>query len=393
MMKQRVFRHGTWAAAALALGLTLLAPQHSQATSFTFTDANCASFNLVNNGGGSFSLQCSALTCSIVTAPGATVAPGNPISLTASCTGGDGAQTYAWSLASGGDPSCPSTSGTTNQISVNDATATASPCTYKVAVSDGANGGGSAQQTVSWGNALVAPSGCNITGLPGVSEAAPYTYNLSVSCSGGGAPTAYQWSGGSASTAQQITGSIGGTTTFNVVASNGAGAAPQASGTITVSGGGGGGGQFNCHALNGSVSGNTTTINENWASPTTNVPAPMGPNDAIVVVFTTGSSTSANYSRLVAGEWAGTNPTTRIAVLSPNPCDWTNGVPGPNFYTHANNSQLSFYFNVGQPSPNNFPELSPNTTYYLNVMNAPNPSCAANGACEMFFSLYKGNGL
>jgi hypothetical protein len=78
-------------------------------------------------------------------------------------------------------------------------------------------------------------------------------------------------------------------------------------------------------------------------------------------------------------------------VLSTRPCDFGSGVGGP--YAVSNNSSVSMYFNVGGASPYGFPVLQPHTQYFLNVMNAPNPTCATNGSCGMFFSLYKGAGL
>jgi hypothetical protein len=40
-----------------------------------------------------------------------------------------------------------------------------------------------------------------------------------------------------------------------------------------------------------------------------------------------------------------------------------------------------------------YPVLTTNTTYYLNIKNSANATCASNGVCEMSVDLIKRGGL
>ena len=162
--------------------------------------------------------------------------------------------------------------------------------------------------------------------------------------------------------------------------------------TVTVahaSGGGGGGGGWNgtCAGFN-----NTMVIDMDWARPVRAYSGPFGPNDIMVVRFTTGKSDSANNNlpRVAGAEW-GSPPSGRYSVLSDTPCDmsaqkWLGG-------TSAGNSvQVPFAVGLG----NNFgyyPILQKNTTYYFNVKNQANQSCSSSGVCDMFVELLKPSGL
>jgi len=114
----------------------------------------------------------------------------------------------------------------------------------------------------------------------------------------------------------------------------------------------------------------------------------MGPNDAVVVTFTTGSATSPtnNLPRFVAAEWQ-SQPSTRIAVMSPKPCDW-----GAQAWTGGSTSgaTVTIPFTVGNPSNYGYYMIVPtNTTYYFNVKNDSSPSCASNGVCDLAVDLNK----
>jgi hypothetical protein len=241
-----------------------------------------------------------------------------------------------------------------------------------------------------WSSVVLPPSACSISGIPAGSQASPYAYNISVSCSGT-QPFTYNWTSApgatSATNTASLTGSLVSSGNFTVHVSNSAGAAsPDPTGTINVGGGGGNG--INCSAQGKT---NTTVVTENWASPATNVPAAMGVNDAIVVKFTTGSKTSnSGNNRIVAGEYQ-TSPSNRHAVLSTTACDFGAGLGG---HAVSYGSSILMYFSVGLPDAFGDPVLQPSTTYYLNIENQlPNPNCAVNGVCDMFVSLYKAQGL
>jgi hypothetical protein len=409
-MNQLFARSSTlaFATAALAVSTAVLPPAaQAQGMNCTYTAG----------AGGAFNLQCTpSLSCTIAATPSANAQPGSAIALTANCPAASGKQTYLWSLVSG-PGNCPATSATSQTVSNLVATdVTSSACNYQVVVTDGTKGG-SPTIAVSWTTTPpAAPTGCTLAlaTTPSPLTTAAFTATPTVTCATPPASSlVYSWTkNGAAWTAATAanptdsevanTGTAALTYTYTPTICNGP---SQGSNCVTLSGvtasqpgtgggGGGGGGQYNCHAINPSlISGNTTTINENWATPGVNVAAPMGVHDAIVIAFTTGPNAngSASFSRITGAEWNGSAQTTRLAVLSSQPCDFGTGVGGP--YAVSNNSSYTFYFNVGQPSPYNFPVLRPNTQYFVNIMNGSNPSCASNGNCEMFTSLLKGSGL
>jgi len=126
----------------------------------------------------------------------------------------------------------------------------------------------------------------------------------------------------------------------------------------------------------------------NWRPPTrlyTVSYGGFGINDALVVEFTTGSTSTPdnNLSRIAFAEY-GTSPSTREAVLSSKPCDF-----GPQPFGGASVSGTSvtapFAVGTGQ-NYGYYAKLETNKTYYFNIKNTPNPSCAAlgcDGAVDM----------
>lgn len=139
----------------------------------------------------------------------------------------------------------------------------------------------------------------------------------------------------------------------------------------------------------------TIVMAMNWANPERMYTAQnggFGQNDALVVTFTTGSATSAQNSlpRVVAAEYQ-SSPSTRIAVLSATPCDWsaqdtqgatTSGTTVTIPFTVNNSFNYAYY-----------PILKLNTTYYLNLKNAPSSSCTDSGVCDVAVDLNKPGGL
>lgn len=152
-----------------------------------------------------------------------------------------------------------------------------------------------------------------------------------------------------------------------------------------------------CAPVTGACAGFTNTLNlaMNWANPTrlySSSAGSFGPNDVVVVAFTTGSAASANNNlpRLVAAEYQ-SSPSTRIAVLSDKPCDFnaqvtagatTSGTTVTIPFTVANQNNYGYY-----------PILDLNKTYYMNIKNAPSSSCTASGVCDIAIDLSKPGGL
>jgi hypothetical protein len=115
----------------------------------------------------------------------------------------------------------------------------------------------------------------------------------------------------------------------------------------------------------------------------------FGPNDAIVLRFTTtsGPSITNNLPRIVGAEWI--DPLyVRTGVLSPSACDF-----GPQQYPLGvvTGTSLSMPFTVNNPQNGGlYPILKPNKTYYFNVKNNAGSGCVA-AHCDMFFDLYNAN--
>jgi hypothetical protein len=205
-----------------------------------------------------------------------------------------------------------------------------------------------------------------------------------MTCTSGGAASAngYVWSGpGTAgmTTANAGPFTVNTTTTFTATASNAGGTSPPASATVTIGGGGGG---ITCTGF-----ANTRVLPITWSSTGVGVPilvyskdaGGFGPNDALVVSFTTPSGTSVNLGELDTGEYqSGTADI--IMELSSTACD---------FSAARNTGQgVTFGFSVGPNSQGALP-LNPSTTYYVNMKH--NGTCT--GVCNVIFTLKKPSGL
>jgi hypothetical protein len=307
------------------------------------------------------------LTCNIGSAPpgGCSIQGstngliGTPVALTAVCSSGTTPFTYAWS--GGSAASC----GNTQACSVSDSATT----TYSVAISN-AQGAftPSPTKTITWSNTPIGPSGCAVNATPSSLPVGGGTVNLSMDCSTGSG-LSYSWTGGFAAnaTTQQVSGSVTATTTFTATASNGGGSSTK-SATVTVSSGGGGPTQCAGYL-------NTNVYTATWPF-SANGTVPMGPLDAGVVKFTTGSSTGNGSIQLST---AGNNAaTTHDFALSTQACDFT----GIKKYTGS--GAPLFRFTVSS-TPGNYPNLLPNTTYYINIRNNDVSGCVANGStCDIF---------
>jgi hypothetical protein len=154
----------------------------------------------------------------------------------------------------------------------------------------------------------------------------------------------------------------------------------------STGGGGNTGGGISCTGVS-----STRVLVVDWNSPTRVLTAQaggFGANDAVVVQFTTGSnnSPSNNLPKLVMAEYVSA-PSGRIATLSNQPCDFGSGlamgasVNGP--------TTVTMPFSVGPNNTGYYPSLAPNTTYYLNVKNAPGATCTGTGACDMYVDMLK----
>ena len=302
------------------------------------------------------------LTCNIGSAPpggcsiqGATTGLLNtPTTLTAVCSTGTTPFTFAWSGGSaancGNAQACAVTETTTGSV------------TYSVAIS---NAQGvftpSPTKSVNWSNTPIGPSGCAITATPSSLPAGGGSVSLSMDCSTGSG-LSYSWTGGFAAnaTTQQVSGSVTATTTFTATASN-AGGSVTKSASVTVATGGGGG-PISCAGYL-----NTNVYTASWPF-TANGTVTMGMLDAGVVKFTTGSVTgNGNISLSTMGNNAAT---THDFTLSTQPCDFGTGIK-----RYPGAGAITFRMTVSS-TPGAYPNLLPNTTYYINVRNNDTSGCS-----------------
>jgi len=141
--------------------------------------------------------------------------------------------------------------------------------------------------------------------------------------------------------------------------------------------------------------GNTRVLNMDWANPVplfSDDAGSFGPNDALVVIFTTGnvSSPDDNLPHIAATEWD-SNPSARQAVLSATPCDF-----GPQTWpgASASGSRVTVPFAVGSGANFGYYPIIPlNTTYYFNIKNVPEAACTIDDNCNMVVDLVKPAGM
>jgi hypothetical protein len=350
---------------------------HAQGASISLSDSNCDSFALSGTAPNQ------VLTCVVSNVPNCTVtAPASAtintnITLTAACSGSP--TRWVWSASAGNctTQTCSVSSGQTGAIA------------YSVtATNNVGQGPTSPAATVTWSNQVAAaPSGCAITASPSATLAQAGVVTLTMSCSGGGAPTGYSWSGGFAQGANtaQVSGTVSSSTAFSATASNAGG---SASATQTVSVGGGPGPGGSCTGFT-----NTRILDIDWNNPQvvlTGTSGGVGPNDAIVVRFTTGAGANPGFFGNITGAEYTSDPSTRAASLSATMCDFNSTL---GFGASSTSNTVTVNFSVGSNSSGYYPALQPNTTYYYNVKQLPGSTCASSGNCNMYFQLHKPPGL
>ena len=292
--------------------------------------------------------------------------------MTASCAGGGAPTSYSWS-GPGVNPSA----GASQVVNVSSST------TFSVIASNAA--GSSAPAFANVTVAIAPPSACALAANPSQLPAGGGLVTLTASCSGGGAPTTYAWSGPGVNPnagASQVV-NVTATSTFSVVVSNAGGPSAPASTNVTVipppptcsisanPGNPVGPGtpvtmSANCTnnptsfswSANGVIVGQSQVINQ----------APQQTTTYTVTATNAGGSTSATYQVQVtsapvcavpvatpAGPVAAGTAVTVAVVCTNNPVSyrWT-----------ANGSPLS----VNAPTINANPQVT--TTYTVTAMNA-----------------------
>jgi hypothetical protein len=119
----------------------------------------------------------------------------------------------------------------------------------------------------------------------------------------------------------------------------------------------------------------------------------FGPNDAVVVRFTTSSATTSTATGYIQAVEYQDSPSGRTAALSDLPCVFV-GLPKVGGGTNA--------FGPGDPAPwaaftlnfskSGYTNLQPNKTYYFNISNSPGSTCGSTGSCNLLITLSKPSG-
>jgi hypothetical protein len=147
-------------------------------------------------------------------------------------------------------------------------------------------------------------------------------------------------------------------------------------------------GSLDCRSvLDSGVTGRTQVLEMNWSKPQQVRTSGLGPQDAVVVRFTAGSTPSTELVTISGAEY-GSSASGRVAVLSASSCDFSQP-PALDWGAVSYGTTVNVYFTVGPNDSGYYPALLPGTTYYLNVKTDPGASCTASGVCDMFFQLRK----
>ncbi len=384
------------------------------AATLTYNDPNCAGFQITGSG-GSFTLSCAKLSCSISGLTTPTTA--QDTTLTAACTpAGAG---YTWSLVTGpfsaatcSAPSAPTVPTTAIVKPAGIKAGDKVSCLYQVtATAPGLSG--QAMATVTWSDAAPVPPVCTpaavttpspITSAGGTvalnancAPSAGLTYTWTRTAPTAGAPTNPATATPSDTLAAN-TGASAITYTWQVVACNGSACDTKTVSVGVPAPGGGGTGGVSCPGF-------TKTIFKDlgWPDFSTLHTQDLGgfnSSDALVIKLTvpaTSASPAGTAGSLNLAEYIG--PTAaRYAVLSTNSCDWVGTVgylsvpPNsvPILFSGANTVNLGS-IQVGRQDYPSQINLIPGTSYYLNVKNTGtdgvSPSCS--GACNMIINWSK----
>jgi hypothetical protein len=390
-------------AVATLFGATL--PAH--AATLTYNDPNCAGF-VITGSGGSYTLTCAKLQCSI--SGNTTPTTAQNTSLTATCT--PTAAGYLWALVTGpfSDPTClaPSTPTLATTAIVRPTGIVAGQtrsCVYSV-TANSASLSGQSMVTVTWSDAPPAPPVCTPTAvtLPSPMTSAGGSVNLNAGCVPSSGVT-YTWTrtaptAGAPTNPTSATpsdalpanpGVSGISYTYQVVACTSPTTCDTKSISVIVPG--------TAIGVDCTSAGFTKTIlvDVPWGAPGSIITyrtqdAPFNGftgTTALVIRFTApaGAPATSSYGHITSAEYVDP-PTARTAVLSTNACDFTNTIGSPYYAQYGSTIDLSL--RVGGVPVYAYHDLRmvPGTTYYLNVKNynaVGSPTCSA-GTCNMIIN-------
>jgi hypothetical protein len=392
------------AALALASGGASAQPVMS---TITFASPHCNGYVLTKTGASSYSLTCVFTNCVMVATP-PTQVPGQPVTLTATCT--PAPTTVLWTASPGCTTPTPSAP---NSLTATVTETSERICGYYANVHDGTlQGQGSAP--VTWSNApLPAPTGCQITRTPsnGVLSTSGGAISVGGTCAGNVTSWSWKKNGAAWLTGQSQNDTLASntlatavTTTYELTACNGASCATPVTTTFTVSGtsgtGGGGGG--------GTVAGfcgnfaDVRTADLVWGSNYDTSSGVQINNDTVFVgrlTIPAGASSPGDSPGLISiVEYQGP-PVERVMSISTQPCDfrgWSPGVNFPGADPTGANGPLAWagspypsrqYLLAGDPA--GFPPkplFTPGQTYYVNIRSiyfSTGTSSCSSGSCDI----------
>jgi len=398
----------TFSRLLLVAGAAMLATFAFPATAATLTynDPGCAGFQITGSG-GSFTLTCAKLQCSIAGTANPTTSQNT--TMTATCL--PAGASYLWSLVAGpfSDATCnaPSTPtvATTTIVKPNGiAAGQTRSCLYQV------NGtaapiSGQAMVTVTWSDAPASPPVCtpSLVTVPSPMTGAGGTVTLNANCVPSAGVT-YTWSR-TAPAAGSPTNPTSATPTDTMAANAGASAVtytwqvvacttPATCDTKTISSSvpGTGGGSISCSGF-----AKTVVIDVPWGSASPwQILTPglghFGKNDALVIKLGAApvGTVRNGYGHITGSEWI--DPATnRNAVLSTNPCDWSNTIG--NQYAYQQSGSISFNWSLSVAAtqfliPGSL-TMAAGQTYYINVKNTDatgGTNTCGGSTCDMTIS-------
>jgi hypothetical protein len=387
------------AGALVSMALAVPVPTAS-AASMTFTDSSCADFTITNNGNGNFTVTCNFIAVPMCQLNVSNTSPvvGSTITLAAGCSGSP----FNWFFA-GTTSACSTFASTCSETR-----STPGPVTYSVLGQNGAGRGPLASVTVNWqaAPAVAAPSGCTLTASPSSLPTGGGAVTLTTSCSGGGAPTSFAWTGGTlaanTTVASQAT-NITATTSFSVTPRNATGAGNTASAIVSVAGTATPPPSLDfCTQYQ-----NVTVMDVPWGGQavTGGASGSFAANGVLVARFTIPAaftSNSGKKGKVTHAEY-GDPPTYRQASLSTKACDFRGaattastpyqysltggGANYPMYWSFSNTGYIEF---TVTGTAFNTTQLQAGQTYYYNVRNySPDlqaVSCGG-GTCNAIISI------
>ncbi len=380
------------AAAAAQLALSF-APMAGASATIYLSDANCDDFTLSGAPGAR------TLTCVVSTPPTCTV----------SATNGSSTATFgtAFGLQANCSPAATSVAWTGGNcatgFSCSDTQTQVPSVSYTV---QGTNGNGqgpvSSPLTITWSAAPPpAPTGCTLSASPASLPSAGGTVLLTATCSGGGTPTDYAWTGSGviASTkGNQQSISVKASSSFTVTPSNSGTAGNTASTSVSVAsvviGAIDCGPSFSATKVIDATFPAAGAVANRYFVTTAGIfsnGAPIGfyANDAVVVRFTA-PAVDSSLSLIMYGTNSSTGPATlRTATLSTAACDFA--VPASREALYADNLSQTITLSMRTDGQNSYgyENLVAGRVYYVNVKNSSNGinTCTnSTGRCDVYFS-------